>query len=81
MHIRRIMTYLLLCVCAYAQAQLEAPVAYSSNDSLVMLGDGTAFLHGKSKVEYKTMQLDAEFIRVRSDSSTIFAVTSGFDLR
>ena len=68
------MTYLLLCVCAYAQAQLEAPVAYSSNDSLVMLGDGTAFLHGKSKVEYKTMQLDAEFIRVRSDSSTIFAV-------
>lgn len=73
-HIRRLLTYLLLCVCVYTQAQLDAPVSYSSNDSLVMLGDGTAFLHGKSVVQYKTMELDAEYIRVRSDSSTIFAV-------
>lgn len=73
-HIRRLLTYLLIFVCALAQAQIDAPVTYSSNDSLVMLGDGTAFLHGKSVVQYKTMELDAEFIRVRSDSSTIYAV-------
>lgn len=73
-HIRRLLTYLLLLVCAYAQAQLDAPVSYSSGDSLVMLGDGTAFLHGKGVVQYKSMELDADFIRVRSDSSTIYAI-------
>ena len=39
-----------------------------------MLGDGTAFLHGKGVINYKTMELDAEFIRMKSDSSTIYAV-------
>ena len=41
---------------------------------MVMLGDGTAFLHGKGVINYKTMELDAEFIRMKSDSSTIYAV-------
>ena len=39
-----------------------------------MLSDGTAFLHGSGVVEYKTMELDAEFIRIKSDSSTIYAI-------
>ena len=68
------MTYLFLFVCAIAQAQLDAPVSYSSEDSVVMLGDGTAFLHGKGVLTYKTMELDAEYIRVKSDSSTIYAI-------
>lgn len=68
------MTYLFLFVCAFAQAQLDAPVSYSSQDSVVMLGDGTAFLHGKGVINYKTMELDAEYIRVKSDSSTIYAI-------
>ena len=72
--IRSVLTYLFLCVCVLAQAQLDAPVSYSSEDSVVMLGDGTAFLHGNGVVHYKTMELDAEFIRVKSDSSTIYAV-------
>ena len=72
--IRHVLTYLFLCVCVLAQAQLDAPVSYSSEDSVVMLGDGTAFLHGKGVLHYKTMELDAEFIRVKSDSSTIYAV-------
>ena len=72
--IRHVLTYLFLCVCVLAQAQLDAPVTYSSEDSVVMLGDGTAFLHGKGVLHYKTMELDAEFIRVKSDSSTIYAV-------
>ena len=68
------MTYLFLFVCAIAQAQLDAPVSYSSEDSVVMLGDGTAFLHGRGVLTYKTMELDAEYIRVNSDSSTIYAI-------
>lgn len=55
-------------------AQLNAPVSYSSSDSMVMLGDGTAFLHGSSTLKYEEMELDAEYIRVKLDSSTIFAV-------
>ena len=39
-----------------------------------MLGDGTAFLHGRGVLTYKTMELDAEYIRVKSDSSTIYAI-------
>ena len=74
MHIRQVLTYLFLFVCAFAQAQLDAPVSYSSQDSVVMLGDGTAFLHGKGIINYKTMELDAEYIRVKSDSSTIYAI-------
>ena len=74
MRIRQVLTYLFLCVCVLAQAQLDAPVSYSSEDSVVMLGDGTAILHGKGVLNYKTMELDAEYIRMRSDSSTIYAV-------
>ena len=72
--IRQVLTYLFLCVCVLAQAQLDAPVSYSSEDSVVMLGDGTAILHGNGVLNYKTMELDAEYIRMRSDSSTIYAV-------
>ena len=73
-HIRYVLTYLFLFVCVLTQAQLDAPVTYSSQDSVVMLSDGTAFLHGSGVVEYKTMELDAEFIRIKSDSSTIYAI-------
>ena len=39
-----------------------------------MLGDGTAILHGQGVLNYKSMELDAEYIRMKSDSSTIYAV-------
>ena len=73
MRIRHVLTYLFLCVCVLVHAQLDAPVSYSSEDSVVMLGDGTAILHGKGVIHYKTMELDADYIRMRSDSSTIYA--------
>ena len=73
-HIRHVLTSLFLSVCVFAQAQLDAPVSYSSADSMVMLGDGTAILHGSGVLQYKTMELNAEYIRMRSDSSTIYAV-------
>ena len=76
MRIREVLTYVLLSAGVTAFAQLNSPVSYSSNDSLVMLGDGTAFLHGSSVVKYEKMELDAEYIRIKSDSSTIYAVGS-----
>ena len=52
---------------------IDDVVSYTANDSLVLTGNGTAFLHGKSSLKYKTMDLNSEYIRVKMDSSTIFA--------
>lgn len=52
---------------------LDAHIDYSSSDSLVILGDGTAFLHGKGDMTYKTINLTADYIRMKTDSSTLFA--------
>lgn len=53
---------------------IDAPIAYKAKDSIVLLGNGTAFLHGTGNIQYKTMDLSADFIRVKTDSSTIHAV-------
>lgn len=53
--------------------QIDAEIVYSAQDSIVFLGNGTGFLHGKSEIKYKNIELKAEFIRVKMDSSLIFA--------
>lgn len=53
--------------------KLDHPIAYRANDSIVLFSNGTAQLHGKSKVDYQSMQLESEFIRVNMDSNLIFA--------
>lgn len=53
--------------------QIDAEIVYSAQDSIVFLGDGTGFLHGKSDIKYKNIELKAEFVRVKMDSSLIFA--------
>lgn len=53
--------------------QLDAQIDYTSADSLVMWGNGTAFLHGKGDIKYKEINLTADYIRVKIDSSTIYA--------
>lgn len=52
---------------------LDAPVSYVANDSLVLLGNGTAMLHGNSDVKYQSMELTSAYIRVKMDSSIIYA--------
>lgn len=52
---------------------LDARIDYTSSDSLVLLGDGTAFLHGKGDMKYKTIDLTADYIRMKTDSSTLYA--------
>jgi len=53
--------------------QIDAEINYTAEDSIVFLGNGTGFLHGKSDIKYKKIELKADFIRVKMDSSLIFA--------
>lgn len=52
---------------------LDAPVVYSAKDSIVLLGNGTAFLHGEGDLTYQSMNLKSAYVRVKMDSSTIYA--------
>ncbi len=53
--------------------QIDADIVYSAQDSVVLLGNGTGFLYGKGDIKYKNINLKSEFIRVKMDSSTVFA--------
>ncbi len=55
------------------KSAIEAVINYQANDSIVLWGNGTVFLHGASDVKYQTMELTSNYIRVRMDSSLIFA--------
>jgi len=52
---------------------IQAPIEYSCKDSIVLLKNGTAMLHGESDLKYQTMELTSDFIRVKMDSSLIYA--------
>jgi len=52
---------------------IDAEIVYSAQDSVVFLGNGTGFLYGKSDIKYKNINLKAEFVRIKMDSSTVFA--------
>lgn len=52
---------------------IDAEITYSSEDSMVFLGNGTGFLHGKGDIKYKNIKLQADFVRVKMDSSLIYA--------
>ena len=78
MHVRvrrHIITVLfLLCsIALWAKQELTSPVHYHSNDSVIMLKNGTAFLHGSGELKYESMTLTSEFIRMNMDSSMIYA--------
>jgi len=53
--------------------QIDAEIDYSAKDSIVFLGNGTGFLHGESDIKYKNINLKADFIRVKMDSSLVYA--------
>lgn len=58
-------------------AVLEAEVQYKARDSIVFYADGTGFLYGEGKVKYlqpRPIELEAEYIRFKLDSSTVYAV-------
>ena len=53
--------------------QITAPVRYTARDSIVLLANGTAILHGNGKVNYEKMELTSAYIRVKMDSNTVYA--------
>lgn len=56
---------------------LDAEVRYQARDSIVFFADGTGFLYGDGEISYlqaRPIQLNAEYIRFKLDSSVIYAV-------
>lgn len=52
---------------------LDAPVKYSSKDSMVWVMGGDATLYGSSSVKYQNISLDAAVVKMRIDSSLVYA--------
>lgn len=64
-----------------SKTRIEADVRYSATDSIVFYANGTGYLYHNSKVDYltpKTMALEADYICIKMDSSTVYA-TGGVD--
>ena len=55
------------------KSTLAGPVHYQSNDSMIMMANGTAYLHGKGELKYESMELESGYIRMNIDSSQIYA--------
>ena len=55
------------------ESELKAPLHYQASDSMIMMGNGTAYLHGKGNLKYESMELESDFIRMNMDSSIIYA--------
>jgi hypothetical protein len=53
--------------------KIDAEIKYKANDSIVLWGNGTAFLHGDTEINYQTITLKADFVRVKIDSSLVYA--------
>ncbi len=52
---------------------IEDIITYQSQDSIVLTNDGTAFLHGNTEINYQNINLKADFVKVKIDSSQIYA--------
>ena len=52
---------------------IDAPVYYQSKDSIVMIGTNLVYLFGEGSVKYQNLELDAEYIKINTDSSLIYA--------
>ena len=55
------------------QQSIDARIEYTSQDSMVVMGNGIAHMYGEGDLKYKTMELTAEYIRVHMDSSLLYA--------
>ena len=53
--------------------QIDDIIQYKANDSIVLFGNGTAFLHGDTEINYQAITLKADFVKVKIDSSLVYA--------
>ncbi|MBP5259908.1 MAG: LPS-assembly protein LptD [Paludibacteraceae bacterium] len=52
---------------------IESDITYSAKDSIVMEGTEAAILYGAAEVHYQNITLKADYIRLRLDSSIVYA--------
>ncbi|WP_243347934.1 putative LPS assembly protein LptD [Parabacteroides sp. FAFU027] len=52
---------------------LDATVQYQATDSVVFMGTNYAKMYGDSKVNYKEIELKADYIQMNMDSSIVYA--------
>lgn len=55
------------------KTELDAPVTYEANDSIVFTQSGFAHLYGQGKVTYPGADLAADVVSMDMDNSTVFA--------
>lgn len=53
---------------------IDAPVAYTADDSIVWTRGGNAYLYGNGKVNYEKIELTADIITMNLDSSVVHAL-------
>ena len=58
---------------ASQRTDLEAPVVYQSQDSMVWYKDGNAYLYGSGQVNYQKIELKANEITIDLETSTVYA--------
>lgn len=58
----------------YVKTDLDAAVDFASTDSMVIIGRDSAFMYGKSIVNYGNISLEAAIIRMNLRDNTVFAV-------
>lgn len=52
---------------------IDAEIKYSAQDSIVFYANGTGYLYGETDLQYKSINLKADFVRVKMDSSILYA--------
>ncbi|WP_297070856.1 putative LPS assembly protein LptD [uncultured Duncaniella sp.] len=57
-----------------AKVDLDNPVDFSAQDSMVVVGRSNAYMYGSSKIEYGTLKLDAQEIQMDLTNSDVYAV-------
>lgn len=55
------------------KSEIEDIITYQAQDSIVLTSNGTAFLHGNTEINYQSINLKADYVKVKIDSSQIFA--------
>jgi lipopolysaccharide assembly outer membrane protein LptD (OstA) len=51
---------------------IDAEIKYSAQDSIVFYANGTGYLYGETDLQYKAINLKADFVRVKMDSSILY---------
>ena len=52
---------------------IDDVITYQASDSIVLFADGKAFLYGQGTVDYKNIQLQAEYIEMDMDNAEVYA--------